>query len=489
MKRNHTIKVVLFMLVVCISLLACQEEGEVSSEADNGIADVMGDLAGGDVVDNDRSDAGEDALLDSGDMGVDPFSVCAPGFGENAPVRGQQVGYEVAGQSRSFYLQLPESLDTLGPLPVIFSFHGTNGTGLSGYTSYELGLFVEAGYVVIAPDGNENGEIWPVWDAMRTLGNESLDNPDLALFDSLIACISAHYPIDDERIFVVGMSAGGIMVNHVLQRRSELLAGGVVASGIFDLTSPDPMPELGSMAVMVTWGGDNDAWGGEESDSGTVLTEFNFVEQAAVASQFWEGAEGINQIHCVGDDLGHAWLGDIIPVMSDFFLSHPKGSASTSEWEIPQLDAGWPVTCSEEAAEYVSPVEVICEETEPTSCQSTCQLMGDCVVENATVAPVLGPQLVTMGFDGEQCGGCLDLCEGDFLEGGAVDEAVYSCFEEEYLTISCGVGIVGGFPYIDAVNNCCDGQLESVYCTRLCQGLNENDVARDFFPSCLAWSE
>ena len=62
------------------------------------------------------------------------------------------------------------------------------------------------------------------------------------------------------------------MTNYVLQRRSSLLAGGIVASGVFSLTSPAPPPVLDPMFVFVTWGGSNDQYSGHGID-------FNFDEK------------------------------------------------------------------------------------------------------------------------------------------------------------------------------------------------------------------
>ena len=87
-------------------------------------------------------------------------------------------------------------------------------------------------------------------------------------FDKLVDCLAAHLEVDKNRIYISGKSAGGHMSNRLLRERSELLAGGVVASGVFELTEPAQPKPLGSMAVLVTWGGDNDEYTGSSGGCG-----------------------------------------------------------------------------------------------------------------------------------------------------------------------------------------------------------------------------
>ena len=86
--------------------------------------------------------------------------------------------------------------------------------------------------IFAGPDGELLGSVWPEWDAMRQAGDTERPNPDLAFFDALVDCVAAHHPVDAARIYVGGMSAGGIMTNRVLRARSTLLAGGIAGSGV-----------------------------------------------------------------------------------------------------------------------------------------------------------------------------------------------------------------------------------------------------------------
>lgn len=487
---------VLFILCFAIApLVGCSSSDGNETTDDVGGSDT--DVVAGDVAELDGSSDATDTVESTDPLVLvppealssgTPNAECPPEYQSNGPEEGQNGGFEADSQERSFLLHLPSETFT-GPRPLLISFHGTDGTGESAYSSYELHDFVGAGFISLGLDGNANGEIWPVWDGLREAGDESLPNPDLTFFDSAVACLASYYEVDANRIYIVGQSAGGIMVNHVLQRRSDLLAGGIAASGMFDLTSPDPIPDFGPMAVAVTWGGDNDEWSGTANGT-TEVPAVNFVEQAAVASAFWEGQNDIHQIYCSGEDLGHVFLSQVNDLFIDYFLSHPKGLSDNPNWTLTEPDASTEVVCSEDVATYESVVTVTCEDSDTTGCTDFCQFAGDCVVENATVSPVLGPQLSTIGFSGDdsaECGGCVTACEDDVADGGEPDEAVASCFASAAEAASCGPGIPGAFPFINAVNSCCEDETDSLLCTRICTTLLENDVAISFFDSCLAF--
>jgi predicted esterase len=365
-------------------------------------------------------------------------------------------------------------------------FNGTNEIADEFYDRTRAQDFVDAGFVVVAPQDVGHGTVWPVWDAMRESGDENRSGPDLDFFDSLVACTRSHIGIDKKRIFAAGHSAGGIMTNFVLQRRSNLLAGGIIASGILSLTAPDPGEPLDDMAVFVTWGGDNDAVRGLEG-----LPEFNFYEQAVLASRYYQEEDAVKQVWCRGDELGHAWLDGGNAMMIDFLLSHPKGKSA--DWTFSPPGESENHSCGETALAYVPLEQVSCPLSETSGCQDYCDFIGDCVVENGTVQPVLAPQLESLGFGGDNevtdCRSCLDLCEEDAAEGGDVDADVLSCLSESAEAAVCGPGVEGAMPFIDGFNLCCTGQDESEVCETLCTEILTNNVAKGFFQEgCAAWA-
>ncbi len=414
----------------------------------------------------------------------DPATACPAAFQSSAPQDGNNSGFEVGADTRSFFLILPDPSFT-GPRPLFLAFNGTGETGPSFSARANLVDFAAKGFVVLAPSSAGNGEIWPVWDAMHTPGEDSDPNPDLELIDALIACTAGHYELDKNRLYLGGHSAGGIMANYVLQRRSEVFAGGIVASGVFSLTEPVTPAPLDGLFALVTWGGDNDAYSG--GAGGVTVPEINFVEQAAIASQFYEDEPNVGQANCHGDDIGHAWLDGINDWMADQLLMHPKGLPGSGDDFTIETSPGSGVTCSADPYAYESGLTVICPASTTAGCAESCQLFADCAVENGTVGPVLAPQLSDLGFSGvdnSDCGGCITHCETTAVS--PADAAVLDCVATFAESAECGPGIQGALPAIDAINDCCDGETESAYCLEVCGILLENSATTSFLPACVA---
>lgn len=415
-------------------------------------------------------------------LGGDPAVVCPGAYATTAPVAGDNQGFEVAGQSRRFYLIEPDSSFT-GPRPLLVGFNGTNETGKSFSDRAELEQLAAQGFVVVAPWSAGNGTLWPVWDSLHAEGDPDTNNPDLAFFDALVACVGAHRPVDKNRIYATGHSAGGIMTNYVLQRRSELLAGGIVASGVFSLTSPEPAAPLDDLFVIVTWGGDNDEYSG--GSMGVSVPSINFVEQASIASVFYDAEPNVSQANCRGNNLGHAWL----PI-NDWFvqalLAHPKGLAQKGMTTLPAQGASAPAACTVEPFVFTSDVTVTCPTTSTVAgCAETCQFMGDCAVENATVGPILAPQLTDLGFSGPDnttCDGCITHCEG--VATTPADLEVLGCMQDAQGASVCGPGIDGALPVIDALNACCEGRSDSPWCMDTCTILLTNSAAASILTTC-----
>lgn len=415
-------------------------------------------------------------------LAADPAVDCPASYQAAAPKAGLNEGYAVAGQDRAFELILPD--DTSTPRPLFVAFNGTGETGPSFAKRAVLQDFAARGFVVLAPSSAGNGTAWPVWDALREPGTENDPNKDLDYFDSAVKCVAAHYPIDENRVYAGGHSAGGIMTNFVLQRRSQLLAGGIVASGVYSLTSPDPAPTLDPLFVIVTWGGDNDRYSGNAG--GVSVGGFNFVTEASLASKFYDAQPNVAEVNCRGDDVGHAWLSSLNDWFVDRLLEHPKGLAGKGDADLaPPVPDGAKAVCTDTPYEAPNTIEVVCGESATDGCQQACQLFGDCAVENGTVGPALAPQLTALGFSGpnnENCGGCVSKCESEATT--EPDKAVLACFKEKQAAAQCEQGINGAFPLIGAVNECCMNRKDSPYCLAICTEVLKNSSAATFFGTC-----
>lgn len=412
--------------------------------------------------------------LDTGD----PKAACPAPYGDNGPKAGENVGFSVSSQSRTFHLLLPPDAFT-GARPLLFAFHGTTEKGPKFIARAKLADFAAKGFIVVAPDAAGNGSFWPVWDAMRAPGTESTPNADVELFDRLLDCTAAHYPVDKNRVFAAGHSAGGIFTNRLLRSRSKVLAGGIVGSGVFDLTASGATGALDPMLVVVTWGGDNDTYRGT-TPNGVSVPAFSFVEQASLASKFYAAEPNIAHARCRGDELGHAWL-PLNDWFIDLLLSRPKGTPASTP-SLPSLPAGAKAACSTAPYELAPLPMVTCATTARAGCMEACQLFADCAVENRTVGTSLQAELSKIGFTQTSCAGCVQRCQAGATT--QADAAVLACFKAKRSAGTCGPGIEGAATLFQAVNECCKDERGSNLCVDLCTTLNGNSVAKAFFPTC-----
>lgn len=412
---------------------------------------------------------------------VDPRTACPSAFDGpgKGPKQGTNEGFVTAGgQARRFELLLPPASFT-GPRPLLFAFHGTTENGPKFVARAKLTEFVAKGFIVVAPDAVGNGSFWPVWDAMRAPGTEAAPNEDVDLFDRLLSCTAAHYSVDKNRVFATGHSAGGIFTNRLLRSRSNVLAGGIVGSGVFDFTSPPTKAALDPMLVVVTWGGDNDVYTGT-TPNGVNVPAFSFVEQASLASKAYVAESGVTHARCRGNNLGHAWL-PINDWFIDLLLSRPKGSPRAG-FALPPLPAGAKAACSTDPYELPPLTAVTCGSTARAGCQEACQLFADCAVENRTVGTSLKTQLAAIGFTQTSCSGCTQRCQAGAT--APADAAALTCFQNKQAGATCGPGIEGSLPLFAAINECCSGKSSSNLCVDLCTTLNANSAAKAFVPVC-----
>jgi len=386
-------------------------------------------------------------------------------------LRAESLGAErrlhltIAGERRAVTVWAP---GRPAPAPLLLAFHGTGGDGPSFFRRARLSAFVDAGFVVAAPDGVGHGTLWPVWDAMRLPGDDR-PNLDVTLVDALIACLVARPDVDEERVFVAGHSAGGIFVNHLLQARSGALAGGIAGSGVFELTAEGVAPEdLAPMTVIVAWGGANDVYTGE-TRRGTRVAGFPFDEQGALASRFYAAAPAVRHFQCRGRDRGHAWLAELNTWFAATLLTDPEAPP-------PAPPRG---ACAAEPAELPPPLSTAPCDDGPDRCGRTCAALGACLLANGTVGPLLAGALEALGVGPRSCAGCVRACGAS----GGVDRALWRCLGTEP-ELACGPGIRGAMPMIERLNACCAEHRGAAPCRSFCGGIPRSSAAAPVFPVC-----
>ncbi len=140
----------------------------------------------------------------------------------NAATGVQNLSISVGGLTRTYVLSVPTNYSASAPAILVFAWHGLGGNGAQARQYFNLEVSDGRGGITndraifvypdaLAADGGQAG-----WD----LGSSGVD---VALFDALLAQISASYCVDMQRIFSTGHSFGAMMTNALGCYRGDVL--------------------------------------------------------------------------------------------------------------------------------------------------------------------------------------------------------------------------------------------------------------------------
>lgn len=144
----------------------------------------------------------------------------------------------------SYHMRVPNAWDGTSPLPALVFFHGHNATG--GMIFRNGGLktdLLDAGYVLIAP----NGEPIAGRKTRRWSGRVGTVRDDVAFTLEVLEDAKSRLPIDPERVYTAGFSAGGSMVWLLACRAAGQFKAFVSVSGA--LRQPNPTDDCPNAPV------------------------------------------------------------------------------------------------------------------------------------------------------------------------------------------------------------------------------------------------
>ena len=218
---------------------------------------------------------------------------------------GHNTGFETAGESRSFYVYLPADHDPSKEWPIVFLYHGLGGDAPGIVADSKLDEQVDQGeFILVVP---ESLALPIAWKQETTDEN----TPDLFLFDDVLKCAEESFNVDQNRIYVTGMSGGGLFTGFLSAMRSDVIAASAPVSGGLMINFPKPADKYPSL---LTWGGDTDI--AKDQDFATFAK--NLIADLLGNGQFVVQCE-----HA----LGHEWPAEMTPAIVQFFLDHPKGTS------------------------------------------------------------------------------------------------------------------------------------------------------------------
>jgi polyhydroxybutyrate depolymerase len=134
------------------------------------------------------------------------------------------------GGDRPVDLDVPASLDSSKQYPLVVVLHGYSVNGFIQQAYLGLKKLPEMDEaLMVAPDGLYNSEDKPYWNADSTCCDfEHAGTDDVAYLASLIAEIAAAWPVDRDRVYLVGQGNGGNMAYRMACDRADDVAAIVV---------------------------------------------------------------------------------------------------------------------------------------------------------------------------------------------------------------------------------------------------------------------
>ena len=243
----------------------------------------------------------------------------------------------IDGTLRSALVHTPEQIvsDTTPAklMPLVIALHGSDGSGadmeaLTGFdevadresfiVAYADGLLADAGYG-LARSWNSGGCCEPA---------TSVGVDDVDFLSRLIDRLIERYPVDAERVFVVGHSNGAIMAQKLGCRMADRLAGIVSVSGALDDTqSCQPDRAVPFLEIHGTYDA-NVSFGAGES-SVTAWRSFNRctyrseqTSDGAVSTTTWDECANDAKVAFISiDGAEHPWPSRRTPTNDDLRVS------------------------------------------------------------------------------------------------------------------------------------------------------------------------
>lgn len=151
-------------------------------------------------------------------------------------------------EARPYLDLVPSNYDAATAWPLVLSLHGYGSSGAQ--TATYVGLTTRAeerGYLLAYPDGTTiNGERG--WNA-SCCGALYSDVDDVSYLRAVIADMSTRYHVDQQRVFVIGISNGGFMAHLLGCQAAERIAAMVTHAGTMFVGEPASCSPAAAVAL------------------------------------------------------------------------------------------------------------------------------------------------------------------------------------------------------------------------------------------------
>lgn len=163
----------------------------------------------------------------------------------------ERFSHSGPGGSRPYFLYTPPGLDAAVATPLVVMLHGCTQTAADLARSTTMNEVADRhGFVVVYPQqsGRHNPQSCWNWFLPAHQGRGSGEPAVIAGIAGEVTASSSGQPIDHDRVFLAGMSAGGAMAAVLGSTYPELFAGMAVHSGLPFAAATSQEAAFGAMA-------------------------------------------------------------------------------------------------------------------------------------------------------------------------------------------------------------------------------------------------
>lgn len=134
---------------------------------------------------------------------------------------------------RTYIIHFPQGYDSSKPVPLVIVLHGAFSNAKE--TEVISGMSLEAdkeGFIAVYPNGAEklgNGYMWNIFYNNEPPSRNNVD--DIGFLRALIDKLKGSYNIDGDRVYLAGISNGGIMAYMAASRMSDEIAAVAPVAG------------------------------------------------------------------------------------------------------------------------------------------------------------------------------------------------------------------------------------------------------------------
>ena len=133
--------------------------------------------------------------------------------------------------SREYQVWLPTNYQSGTPLPVVLMLHGcaSEPNSMAAVSRYNE-LADRENFIVVYPRQNVTANPMRCWNFMLPL-NQERGTGEPAVFMGILNKVKSKYSVDERRVYVTGISAGGAMASIMAACYSDVFAAVMVHSG------------------------------------------------------------------------------------------------------------------------------------------------------------------------------------------------------------------------------------------------------------------